>query len=69
MVDPETFKRNIKDIVAQEYTLEFLGINFDKIVSLLSEVNAEKMTNYYHNFSLSSFIVLSIFSFAVSGIE
>ena len=43
MVDPEIFKRNIKDIVAQEYTLEFLGDNCDKIVLLLSELNAEKI--------------------------
>ena len=43
MVDPETFKRNIKNIVAQEYTLEFLGNNCDQIVLLLSEINAEKI--------------------------
>ena len=43
MVDPQKFKKNIERIVKQDYKVEFLGKNFDQIVSLLSEVKEKKM--------------------------
>ena len=43
MVNPNLFKREIEEIISQEYKIEFLGKNFDKIVDLLSETQSEKI--------------------------
>ena len=43
MVDPQQFRRNIVKIVKQEYKVEFLGNNFDQIVSLLTPAKEEKI--------------------------
>lgn len=46
MVNPEEFKKKIKGMILQEYTLEFLGSNFDEIVTLLSDTKAEKICQW-----------------------
>jgi len=43
MVNPEEFKEKIKEIVSQQYNIEFLGSNFDQIVNFLTETKAEKI--------------------------
>ncbi len=43
MVTVEEFRRKIKEIIAQNYEVEFLGDNFEKIVSLLTETKTEKI--------------------------
>jgi hypothetical protein len=43
MVDAEEFKQKIESVVAQNHKVEFLGRNFDQIVSLLTEEKAEKI--------------------------
>jgi len=43
MVDSENFKKTIRNMISQEYELEFLGDNFDKIVNLLSESKADNI--------------------------
>lgn len=43
MVDPEDFKKKIKEMISQEYRLEFLGNNFDQIVHLLTDVKVVKI--------------------------
>ena len=43
MVDSIEFKKRIESILAQNYQVEFLGSNFDKIVSFLTPIKAEKM--------------------------
>ncbi len=43
MVNPDEFKRKIKEIVSQDYHLEFLGDSFDQIVRLLTDIKADKM--------------------------
>jgi|SRR3989338_252922 len=43
MVNPVEFKQRIETFLSQEYKVEFLGNNFDQIVSLLTEHKAEKM--------------------------
>lgn len=43
MVNPESFKDKIRELISQEYQLEFLGKDFDCIVSLLTETRAEKI--------------------------
>jgi hypothetical protein len=40
MVNPRHFRERICSIISQSYEIEFLGHNFDKIVSLLSEIQA-----------------------------
>ena len=46
MVDSNKFKENIEKIVKQGYKVEFLGKNFDQIVSLLTEVKEKKIYNW-----------------------
>lgn len=46
MVDPKIFKNTIKSKISQEYRLEFLGENFDKIVKKISETKAERIYNW-----------------------
>ena len=43
MVDPEEFKSKIEMLVSQQYRVEFLGKNFNSIVSLLTETKADKI--------------------------
>lgn len=45
MVSPDEFKEKIRQLVSQDYRIEFLGTNFDQIVNLLTEVKADKI---YH---------------------
>jgi hypothetical protein len=46
MVDSKEFKEKIESITSQEYKLEFLGDNFDEIVSQLSEIKSEKIYDW-----------------------
>lgn len=46
MVDSQEFRDKIRSMVSQEYNIEFLGSNFDKIVSLISESKAQKIYNW-----------------------
>ena len=46
MVNPKIFKNIIKSKISQEYKLEFLGENFDKIVKKISETKAERIYNW-----------------------
>jgi hypothetical protein len=43
MVDVDEFKKKIRESLTQEYEVEFLGKNFNRIVSSLSAVKAEKI--------------------------
>ncbi len=43
MVDPIKFKKDIEKLVSQDCKIEFLGKNFDQIVSLLTEIKSEKI--------------------------
>ena len=43
MVNPEEFKHKIEGLVSQEYKIEFLGKNFEQIVTSLTDVKADKM--------------------------
>ncbi len=43
MVNPEEFKKRIKDIISQDYSLEFLGNDFDQIVNLLTDTKTDKI--------------------------
>ena len=40
------FKKTIRDIVSQDYQLEFLGDNFEKIVKLLSPAKANSISGW-----------------------
>ena len=43
MVNPEDFKNKIELLISQDYKVEFLGKNFDQIVSLLTDTKSEKI--------------------------
>jgi len=43
MVKAEDFKSKIKQIIQQDYQIEFLGQDFDQIANLISENQAEKI--------------------------
>lgn len=43
MVDANDFKGRVGKLVSQDYRVEFLGMNFDKIVGLLTDAKAEKI--------------------------
>ncbi len=43
MVNPEYFKKKIEEMLSQEYSVEFLGDDFDQIVKLLTEAKADKI--------------------------
>ncbi len=43
MVESEEFKRKIEKVVSQEYKIEFLGKNFEAIVHLLTDKQAESI--------------------------
>lgn len=46
MADPKEFKQKIRDILAQEFRIEFLGEDFDRIVSMLTKPKEEKIYNW-----------------------
>jgi len=43
MVNPDEFKGKIKEIVSQQYNIEFLGNNFDQVVNFLTDIKAKKI--------------------------
>ncbi|HLC47079.1 MAG TPA: hypothetical protein VJI75_05085 [Candidatus Nanoarchaeia archaeon] len=43
MVNPEDFRKKLEISISQDYKVEFLGKNFDQIVNLLTESQAEKI--------------------------
>ena len=43
MVDPTSFKKEIRKRILQEYSIEFLGDNFDNICRQISDLRAEKI--------------------------
>ncbi len=43
MVDAAIFKNKIVSLISQDYQVEFLGHDFNQIVSLLTEAKAEKI--------------------------
>ena len=43
MVDLVIFKEKLREVISQNYEIEFLGKNFDHIVNLISETKAEKI--------------------------
>ncbi|MBU0962469.1 MAG: hypothetical protein KKD48_01040 [Nanoarchaeota archaeon] len=49
MVNPEEFKKRIEVFIAQKYKVEFLGKNFDQIITLLTELKAEKIYKWIEN--------------------
>ena len=46
MVNPTYFKSKLQNLVLQEYKIEFLGINFDQIVLLLTDSKAERICQW-----------------------
>ncbi|OGY48322.1 MAG: hypothetical protein A3D39_00620 [Candidatus Buchananbacteria bacterium RIFCSPHIGHO2_02_FULL_39_17] len=46
MVNPEQFKKDIEQMLSQEYKVEFLGTNFDHIVNLLTDIKVQKIYNW-----------------------
>ena len=46
MVEPQDFKNKIRDLISQEYNLEFLGNNFDQIVNLISDTKAQSIYSW-----------------------
>ena len=46
MVEPQDFKNKIRDLISQEYNLEFLGNNFDQIVNLISDTKAQSINSW-----------------------
>lgn len=49
MVNPDEFKKRIEASISQDYSVEFLGKNFDQIVNLLTEHKAGKMYQWVKN--------------------
>lgn len=43
MVNPEEFKKKVEAFIAQQYKVEFLGNNFDKIITSLNDSKTEKI--------------------------
>lgn len=43
MAEPKEFKKRIEESLSQDYNVEFLGDNFDRIANLLTEAKAEKI--------------------------
>src|SRR3989344_1083291 len=46
MVNAEEFKQKIRELIAQEYKIEFLGDTFDEILSQLTETKIEKIVQW-----------------------
>lgn len=49
MVDSHKFKEKIELILSQNYKIEFLGENFDKIVAQLTQTKADKIYEWIHD--------------------
>lgn len=49
MVNPEEFKKKIEAFIAQQYKVEFLGKNFNQIITSLTESKAEKIYKWMKN--------------------
>lgn len=49
MVNPEAFRKKVESFIAQKYKVEFLGKNFDQIISSLTESKAEKIYKWMEN--------------------
>ena len=49
MANPEEFKKEIRGIISQDYNIEFLGNNCDKIISFLTESKATKIYQWISN--------------------
>ena len=43
MVEIENFKTKIEEHISQDYRIEFLGNNFDKIVNLMTEKQVDRI--------------------------
>lgn len=46
MVKVSWFKFEVEKILSQDYSVEFLGVNFDKIISSLSEEKINKLFSW-----------------------
>lgn len=46
MVDSDKFKDKVQEIASQEYNVEFLGKNFDKVVNSISESQIKKIYSW-----------------------
>ncbi len=51
MAEPREFKKRIEESLSQDYKVEFLGDNFDKIVNLLTEAKAGKIYQWVTRFA------------------
>lgn len=60
MADVEKFKEKIRNVVSQDYRLEFLGDNFEKTVNLLSETKVRKIYEWIGNIINGSIHPLSV---------
>lgn len=49
MVDQNEFKNRIKSFLSQNYKIEFLGNNFDKIVAKLTPTKADKIYEWIND--------------------
>ena len=49
MVDQNEFKNRIKSFLSQNYKIEFLGNNFDKIVTQLTPTKADKIYEWIND--------------------
>ena len=46
MTDAKEFRKRMQEILPQEYKVEFLGDNFEKITNLLTETKTQKIYNW-----------------------
>ena len=46
MVEVDEFKTKIRSVISQEYSLEFLGNNFEQIVETISDSKAQSIYNW-----------------------
>ena len=46
MVEVDEFKNKIRSMISQEYSLEFLGNNFEQIVKTISDSKAQSIYNW-----------------------
>ena len=49
MVDSQTFKEEIRKRILQDYSIEFLGENFEEICKQISDPRAEKIYAWIEN--------------------
>ncbi len=48
MVNAQEFKQKIESGLSQEYQIDFLGNNFNEIVTLLTEAKTDKIYSWLH---------------------